>query len=566
VARWGRRALAAARRIGAEPPGVGRFSGEVAFVVCAVIAQWIAVAVLAGTARHNGWLYYQGGDQTFFYTIAWIVSHGHLPVTGIGYAWSLIEAPVAAFAGPSFLRALPGIVLIQVLLLLPLGLVAFYGTTKRFLGAGMARLGTVAWILAPYAVVPLFVGRYHGRWVDQTLPQLLGLSGMGDFTSMVLVLCAAYLLFRHIDDGGWEIAALAGLVAGFALGLKPSTGLFLVGAGVGLALARRFRGLAVFGAALLPAILTLAVWKQRGLGNLPIFSSSLGAMELAAGSHLVVGRMTGTIELHKYVNLDWKHLGQNLDAMREFFWSNRLIEWIPIAGALGALRRSPPKGAFLIGWLGAYVVVKGTASTASVDSASFWRLLAPAWPAYLLLALAIVALIPTLGQRARPAPSGSAPHSFRRTLVVAAVLIGILPFGVAAALPRDDVNRAFRDDVRNLYSAIDPGFRIEARVDGRAVTLSWRGPPSSSTRPTYLVFRTPSTGSPQDGWSCNSAPVPRCAIHMTELGYHDSPFVDHPGRGSWVYRVAQSGNYAGASDAGDPLVYSRPVTVTVPRP
>ena len=114
--------------VAAEPSGIGRLSGEATFLVGAVVAQWIAVGLLATAAAHNGWLYYQGGDQTFFYTIAWIVSHGHLPVTGIGYAWSLVEAPVAAVAGPSFLDALPGIIAIQVVLLLPLGLVAFYGT------------------------------------------------------------------------------------------------------------------------------------------------------------------------------------------------------------------------------------------------------------------------------------------------------------------------------------------------------------------------------------------------------------------------------------------------------
>jgi len=554
----------ASRLLTTEPPAVGRLSGEAVFLIAAVLAQWVAVAVLVFSVERNGWLFYQGGDQTFFYTIAWIVSHGHLPVTGIGYAWSLVEAPIAAVAGPSFLNALPGIIAIQVVLLLPLGLVAFYGTAKRLLGPTVARLVVVAWVAAPYAVIPLFVGRYHIRWVDQTLPQLLGLSGMGDFASMVLLMSAAYLLFRHIDEGGWETAALAGLVAGFALGLKPSAGLFLAGAAAGLLLAHRLRGLAAFAIALAPAVLTLAVWKQRSLGNLPLFAS-YGGTELAAGAQISLDRVVAA-GIHKYVDLDWNHLGRNLDGIREYFWSNRLVEWLPIAGMLGALRRSLPKAALLGAWLGAYVIVKGTASTASVDSASFWRLLAPAWPAYLLLAVSIVALVPTLGGRLGTQTSEPVPHSFRRTLVAGAVVLGILPLVITAALPRDSVNRAFRDDARNLYSAIDPSFHVDARVRRDAVTLTWRGPHSASTRPTYLILKVPSTGSAQDGYGCNQAPVPRCAIHMTELGYHSSPYVDHPGPGRWVYRVAQAASYTGALDEGDPLVYSEPVKVTVGSP
>ena len=78
--------------------------------------------------------------------------HGHLPATGIGYALvALIEAPVAAVAGPSFLVALPGLIAIQSSSCCPLALVAFYGTAKRLLGAGVARLGVIAWVVAPYA-------------------------------------------------------------------------------------------------------------------------------------------------------------------------------------------------------------------------------------------------------------------------------------------------------------------------------------------------------------------------------------------------------------------------------
>ena len=341
------------------------------------------VGLLAMAATHNGWLYYQGGDQTFFYTISWVLSHGHLPETGIGYSWSFVEAPITAVAGPSFLVGLPAIVLVQVVLLLPLAVVALYGVTKRLLGAGVARLAVAAWILVPFSVIPLFVQRYHGRWVDQTLPQVLGLTGMGDYASMVLLLCAAYLLFRHLDEGGWETAVLAGLVVGFVLGLKPSNTLFLAAPLVGLLIGKRYRGAVAFGLALLPTVVTLIVWKQRGLGQLPLFSSATG-VTLAAGARAATGHVAA-INTQRYLKFDWAHLQNNIDGLREYFWSNRLVEWIPLAGALGALRVSRAKGAFLAVWLGLFFLIKGSSPLASVDTASFWRLLTPAWPAYFLL-------------------------------------------------------------------------------------------------------------------------------------------------------------------------------------
>ncbi len=555
----------AVRLLAAEPPRVGRWSGEAVFLSAAIVLQWLALVGLVVSARHNGWLFYQGGDQTFFYTIAWIVAHGHLPVTGIGYAWSLVEAPVAAVAGPSFLHALPGIVAVQVLLLLPLGLVAFYALVKRLLGPFMARVGALAWVVAPYAAIPLFVDRYHARWVDQTIPQLVGLTGMGDFATLVILTAAAYFVFRHLDDGDWESAALAGLLAGLAVGVKPSTGLFLAGPAAAFLLARRLPGAAAFAAGLAPALLTLALWKQRGLGYQPLFATE-APVRAAVGSGLAP-ELVGATGIRRYVDFDWGNLGHNLDLIREYFWSNRLVEWLPLAGAVGALRRSPPKAVLLAVWLAAYVVVKGTNRVSSVDTASFWRLLAPAWPAYLLLALSIVALVPTVGPlvtgaAATPA-GGGRPRSLRRPLVAAAIVLGLVPLAIVVALPRDTEHRGVRDGSRNLYVAVDPAFRPATTVRGGQVTLTWTGPSSGSVRPTYIVWRSRARFAGDDAVDCDSAPVPSCTVRGDELGYTSPPFVDRPGPGRWVYRVAQAADYTGDAGSGDPLVYSQAVTATV---
>ena len=47
---------------------------------------------------------------------------------------------------------------------------------------GRRRSGSIA----PFVAIPLFVERYHAQYVDQFLPQPLGLTAMADFPSMVL--------------------------------------------------------------------------------------------------------------------------------------------------------------------------------------------------------------------------------------------------------------------------------------------------------------------------------------------------------------------------------------------
>src|SRR5207244_7165282 len=76
-----------------------------------VALQWILLGLFVVTVRHNGWLFYQGGDETFFYTSSWSLAHGHIPDAAIGWGWSYVLAPVAAIFGTSFLAALPAIVL-----------------------------------------------------------------------------------------------------------------------------------------------------------------------------------------------------------------------------------------------------------------------------------------------------------------------------------------------------------------------------------------------------------------------------------------------------------------------
>src|SRR5438034_3480024 len=110
------------------PAWLGPFGREpLVFLAPLLAVQWIAVLALALKTHHNGWLYYQGGDQTYYYTTAWLLSHWTLPGTPIGYAWSVLLTPIAFFAGPNVLDAVPAIVVLNAGILLPVSLLCVYG-------------------------------------------------------------------------------------------------------------------------------------------------------------------------------------------------------------------------------------------------------------------------------------------------------------------------------------------------------------------------------------------------------------------------------------------------------
>ena len=306
-----------------------------------LVVQWLAVLGLAFSVHHNGWLYYQGGDQSFYWTGSHLLSQWTLPLSAVGYAWSYLITPVSLVAGANMLSGLPAVVIFNVLVLLPVALLCVYGIAARIGGRVLGYWAAALWIAVPYAAIPLFDHRYHQKYVEIALPQQLGLTILGDFPSMVFLLLTAYLLVRALDTGDWRDAVLAGLVGGFAIGIKPSNSLFFGAAVVALLAARRWRQSAVFVGTLVPGLFLLALWKQRGLGELPAFASYSGGSGTVAALGPDLGASLFT-PFHKYLNLDWHQLHQNIDGVREFFWAVRPLEWVPLAGLLAIGRRSWP--------------------------------------------------------------------------------------------------------------------------------------------------------------------------------------------------------------------------------
>jgi hypothetical protein len=521
-----------------------------------VVAQWLALLALALTVRHNGWLYYAGGDQLWHYSGAYLVAHGHLPPTFVGYGWSIFLLPLAWLAGPNLVSALPGIVLVNTLVLLPIALLCVYGIASRIAGRLFGYFAAALWIALPYLGILFVEPGYHQKYTELTLPQLLGLTSVPDFPATVALLVAAYLCIRAAETTSWHAAAAAGLACGCSLAVKPSNAIFLFAPAVFL-LASRWSALPLFAAGLAPAVLTLALWKFRGLGQLA--AAPAEPIRLAAGPADLIHR------IYSPKLGSWAHLGQVLDSLREHFWIARVLEWLPVAGCIGLLARSRRSFLLIASWFTAFLLIKGTYFAASVEDASFFRLMMPAFPAYALLAAATVLLFP--GARAQPERGSSQPAGRRLTMAViaAAAVFAALPLGIIAATPplHDEGTKAVRDGASLI--PVSPGLVPDATVVGKSVRLAWHKDTARGAAVFYRILR---AGPGGGGMSC--AHTPRnasndCRLFMDAVGAtRDTTYVEQPGPGTWTYRIGASANWLNDYAYGDVYVTSPPATVTVP--
>ncbi len=536
-----------------------------------LVAQWLALLAFALTVRHNGWLYYQGGDETFYYTTSWMLSGWHLPTTPIGFGWSYLLTPLALFVGPNFLAALPGIVLVNTLVLLPVATLCVYGIASRIGGRLLGYLATLLWVIAPYAVIPLWDPRYHQKWVELSLPQMLGLTNLGDFPSLVCLLVAAYFCFRALDGEDLRDGIVAGLAGGFAVAIKPANALFVIAPVLAFLLAQRWRQFAAFAVSAAPALIALAVWKSRGLGFNPAIS--------AGDPHLAYLGLVGfTDPFTKYVHVNWHMLGQNLDILREFFWSVRPLEYLPLAGAVAVSFRSLPKGAFLTSWFFAYFFIKGSSTHARVEDGSFFRLMMPAFPAYLLLAASVPLLVPTYGRELAGRLPPLRPRGIgNRRLGVAIAVFALVPLVLVLAIRPMRAPTAVKLFPDGVFLPIDQGFRAAATVQGPAVTLTWQAKSGPGVKVFYRVLRAPAYM--RDPETSANPPIVRgikcvqrsggaatdCSLFGTLVvgSTFGRTFADKPGPGRWTYYVGMASNWLGDPDFGDILLLSRPVTVTV---
>jgi hypothetical protein len=524
---------------------IGRFTRVRPLYVVAplcVLSYLIALAVgLHG--KHNGWLYYTGGDGTYYWTMPWALAHHVLPATTISYGLPVLTWPLTLVFGPTVLPALPVIVLFQVLVLGTLGVVGVYGIANHLAGRLFAATAAFAWVLSPLVAEHFFYPRIRPQYESVVLPGSVGLNNIADYPTMIFCILVAWLVLRVLDHRRWNDVILAGILCGFLIAMKPSTGFFVPAPLLALLAARYWRETAGFVAAMVPALVTLAIWKQAGLGHIPLFG--------ATGVHLAAGASIGGRVTH-YVPFSWSGFTTNLAEIREYGWSLRVAEWLPVAGLVGVFRRGIPQGILLGVWCVDYLVFKGGTAGSTVYSWSYFRFTMPGFPAYVLLACSIVFLFPGLARQWRPRVQAATRLTPSRTLVAAAAVLALYPLVFVLAHGGPATNRVALDSSNNL-SVISGAMHVHLVSTPAGPSLRWQQPSTGSTQVGYLVFKGPASGCTPAGRECDfSQPLLRL-VHA--FAFPAWRF------GKGVYRIGVVAGPRITKDDGDMMLLSPPVVV-----
>ncbi len=552
---------------------LGRAADAVARHVVVALAVVLLVQVALTVAlffsvNHNGWLTYQGGDQIWLVTSGWLLGKGAVGYALTSHGWPMLMAPLTWVTGSSSVQLLPLTTILQVGVLAPIATLAVYDIGARLAGRLAGLWCACAFVAAPFVAIPYFVQRYHDSWVDQFLPQALGLTQQADFPSVVAVLVSAAFTVRALRAAAYREALLAGTFAGVALALKPANALYLGGPALAFLLARRWSHAAIFGVALGPALLALTIWKAKGLDQVPLFAQE--ELRLAAGAaEPVVGSVTSWFD--RTVNLAFDVWKQNMSNLREFTWSARVLQWLPLAGALAVARRSLPAAGLLLGWLLGYVVVKGAAEVATIESGSYWRLIMPALPAFVLLSAAVPLLVPTamrrLGPRIAPLP-GRSP-GWRTTIALVAVtglvpLVWLVASGVSHVQQRADGVYVADEVIVSEIGVPADGDVIDLSVTRTSAgnVLRWRDS-TSRARTFYRVYR----ASASKGFAdliCETGGSQECHLRAETLTTtREQRYLDRNPPADAVYRVGVAANWLDDENEGDVFAISPPV---VPSP
>jgi hypothetical protein len=528
-------------------------------------AQVVATLALALSVDHNGWVYFQGGDQIWLATQGWLLGQLELAPTELGYLWSFLLAPIMWVTGPTWVQALPPLVAFQVLVLGPVALLCVYGIASKIGGRLLGYWASLLWVVTPFAAIPLFVDRYQERWAEHFLPQALGLTAMADFPSMVLVLAAAFFVVRSLSPGHPTDAVFAGVLLGAAGALKPPNLLVACGIALAYVVARRWKEVLFCAGAAVPALFVLLMWKYRGLGEVPLIA--LEEARVAAGS----GPLAVDLNLDRYLDVDFDHWRLQMDQLREFFFSARLAQWAPFAGLIAVLRvRRGAIAALLGGWLAAFLVIKGFSPRASIETNTFWRLLMPAWPAYLLLFASIPLLIPTLARRlgGRVEPPASGTIAVRWIVVAAALSVAVPAAAIAASTPTELPTPAVfqgvpGDPATDIFAPVDESVELRVERQGSTARLTWRDGTSWRANVFYRVYR---HDGPRSDTTCyiSGGVAWYCYVTGTPIAItRDATFVDDSAApADATYRIGIGTNWVDDPEFGDVFVFSPPVSVS----
>ena len=241
-------------------------------------------------------------------------------------------------------------------------------------GPLFALLTGLVWIVAPIIGLRYWVvgGRpahsFGPIFHEQFLPSAFGFQAAGAVGAGALLLLSGWLVLAPLPRATL-VAAGAGAAAGAAALAHPRMWPALAAPVLAYAVARRPR-----------AVLASAVAALVALAALALFRDVPG------------------------IHPGWHTIGTNIDQFREFSWSRRVVEYLPLAGLFGLARRSGVAATFF-GWVFVTAVVFTLGRP--LDLLPLLGALVPGLPVYALLTASIVFLVPRVSAaaaRARTAP------------------------------------------------------------------------------------------------------------------------------------------------------------------
>jgi len=522
-------------------------------VALCIAGQWAFLGhEVRGAVSHNGWLFADGDDGPWYWTTAWAQTTLHVPITAVGAGWPYLLTPLAAIFGPNMADGLPSVVALNVLVLGPASVVGMFLLAERIGGRLFAVWTAVLWTLMPLLAISLYSSTHRTYITDFFLPTGTGLNALADYPSTVFAIFCAYLVLRALDSNSLRDGLLCGVLLGFLALMKPANGPLPLAAVVVLAVMFRFRALAGTVVAAVPAAFALWIWKGLGTGTVPV---------LAGGGGSGGGASTVANNVHKYVNIDFQHLAQNLHDLREVFWSLRLLEFLLVAGAVGLIARARWKGIFVVGWFVAFALIKGTVSYSNVYDASLYRFLLPAWPAWTLIVAGVVFCWPVgtavrARQRALDLARAGASRVVDRRIVAGAALV--LALGPLLVIVADSPAKPGAIIDENYTGAPVPvaDFGIHVHQTGaHSVRFTWNAIGTKRAATTYVIFKDATNGcGPMD-------PVhPLCRFKMQFIGStHSTEFVDAQAVTRRFYRVGLAIGATIQVDYQSFLLMSKPV-------
>jgi hypothetical protein len=364
-------------------PRLRRPASWAALAVPAVLvaAEWGVTAWLASAASHVGRVYGDPAETARLHAASRAIVDGHLPHDGGGFLWPLLTAPFAA-AGASPSAGLGALVLVQVLVLAPLALLAVVGAVGRLGGRALGAFAGAVWIGLPLLVYHEADYRYRPVLLHDVLPTLFGLAESTAFPALVALAVAGYFTVRALDSRATRDGILTGVAVSVALAFSGAALAALPGFLAALAFCRRPRLVGAAGAAMVPGLLAFGLWHAHAPhAEAPV------------------------------LHFDWTAFHHNVMGFREYFWSLRVVEWLPIAGTIALCRRSLAAALAFGGWFWLTVLLRGAVPGTffTVDSlhpsGQFLLLLLPAFPALVVMTGSLPLLVPRLPARLAPFPA-----------------------------------------------------------------------------------------------------------------------------------------------------------------